>query len=49
MARVHEVIAAVAPHDSERYTRLGVEVLAGYAKIIDPGRWILLTRVAPSV
>ena len=37
MARVHEVIAAVAPHDSvERYTRLGVEVLAGYAKIVDP-------------
>ena len=37
MARVHAVIAAVAPHDSvERYTELGVEVLEGYAKIIDP-------------
>ena len=37
MARVHEVIAAVAPHDSiERYTKLGVEVLEGYAKIVDP-------------
>jgi len=37
MARVHEVIAAVAPHDSvERYTELGVEVLEGYAKIVDP-------------
>ncbi|MDI1246892.1 MAG: FAD-dependent oxidoreductase, partial [Rhodoferax sp.] len=37
MARVHEVIAAVAPHDSvARYTGLGVEVLEGYAKIIDP-------------
>jgi pyruvate/2-oxoglutarate dehydrogenase complex dihydrolipoamide dehydrogenase (E3) component len=37
MARVHEVIAAVAPHDSiERYTALGVEVLEGYAKIVDP-------------
>jgi pyruvate/2-oxoglutarate dehydrogenase complex dihydrolipoamide dehydrogenase (E3) component/uncharacterized membrane protein YdjX (TVP38/TMEM64 family) len=37
MARVHAVIAAVAPHDSvERYTALGVEVLQGYAKIIDP-------------
>jgi pyruvate/2-oxoglutarate dehydrogenase complex dihydrolipoamide dehydrogenase (E3) component len=37
MARVHEVIAAVAPHDSvERYTKLGVEVLQGYAKIVDP-------------
>ncbi len=37
MARVHEVIAAVAPHDSvDRYTALGVEVLAGYARIVDP-------------
>ncbi|MGB1264045.1 MAG: FAD-dependent oxidoreductase, partial [Cognaticolwellia sp.] len=37
MARVHQVIADIAPHDSvERYTNLGVEVLKGYAKIIDP-------------
>jgi pyruvate/2-oxoglutarate dehydrogenase complex dihydrolipoamide dehydrogenase (E3) component/uncharacterized membrane protein YdjX (TVP38/TMEM64 family) len=37
MARVHEVIAAVAPHDSvERYTQLGVEVLEGVATIVDP-------------
>lgn len=37
MARVHEVIATVAPHDSaERYSKLGVEVLQGHAKIIDP-------------
>lgn len=37
MARVHAVIAAVAPHDSvARYTGLGVEVLEGYAKIVDP-------------
>jgi pyruvate/2-oxoglutarate dehydrogenase complex dihydrolipoamide dehydrogenase (E3) component/uncharacterized membrane protein YdjX (TVP38/TMEM64 family) len=37
MARVHEVIGAVAPHDSvERYTALGVEVLQGHARIIDP-------------
>ncbi|MBE0474933.1 FAD-dependent oxidoreductase [Rhodoferax sp.] len=37
MARVHEVIAAVAPHDSvARYTELGVEVLEGYATIVDP-------------
>lgn len=37
MARVHAVIAAVAPHDSvERYTKLGVEVLLGVAKIVDP-------------
>lgn len=37
MARVHAVIRAVEPHDSvERYTELGVEVLQGYAKVIDP-------------
>lgn len=37
MARIHEVIRNVEPHDSiERYTKLGVEVLQGYAKIIDP-------------
>lgn len=37
MARVHAKIAAIAPHDSvERYTELGVEVLAGRAKIVDP-------------
>jgi len=37
MARVHGVIADVAPHDSaERYTGLGVEVLQGYARITDP-------------
>ncbi|MDD4942043.1 bifunctional TVP38/TMEM64 family protein/FAD-dependent oxidoreductase [Rhodoferax sp.] len=37
MARVHEVIATVAPHDSvARYTELGVEVLQGYATIVDP-------------
>lgn len=37
MQRVHAVIAAIEPHDSvERYTGLGVEVLQGYAKIINP-------------
>ncbi|MDV7103728.1 FAD-dependent oxidoreductase [Vibrio sp. TH_r3] len=37
MQRVHDVIAEVAPHDSvERYTDLGVEVLKGYGKLIDP-------------
>jgi pyruvate/2-oxoglutarate dehydrogenase complex dihydrolipoamide dehydrogenase (E3) component/uncharacterized membrane protein YdjX (TVP38/TMEM64 family) len=37
MARVHEIIRVVAPHDSvERYTGLGVEVLQGYARIVDP-------------
>ena len=37
MARVHHVIADIAPHDSvERFTGLGVEVLQGHAKIVDP-------------
>lgn len=37
MARVHKVIAEIEPHDSvERYTGLGVEVLQGYARLIDP-------------
>ncbi|ABD69352.1 pyridine nucleotide-disulphide oxidoreductase dimerisation protein [Rhodoferax ferrireducens T118] len=37
MARVHEVIRTVEPHDSvARYTELGVEVLEGYARIVDP-------------
>lgn len=35
--RIQAVIAAIEPHDSiERYTALGVEVLQGYAKIINP-------------
>ncbi len=37
MRRVHEVIRSIEPHDSvERYTRLGVEVLQGHARIISP-------------
>jgi pyruvate/2-oxoglutarate dehydrogenase complex dihydrolipoamide dehydrogenase (E3) component/uncharacterized membrane protein YdjX (TVP38/TMEM64 family) len=37
MQRVHDVIAAIEPHDSiERYTGLGVEVLQGYGKLINP-------------
>ncbi|GHE91238.1 FAD-dependent oxidoreductase [Thalassotalea profundi] len=37
MARVHKVIADIAPHDSvERYTNLGVDVVKGYGKLIDP-------------
>lgn len=37
MARVHKIIAAIAPHDSvERYTKLGVEVLQGYGILVDP-------------
>jgi pyruvate/2-oxoglutarate dehydrogenase complex dihydrolipoamide dehydrogenase (E3) component len=55
MQRIHAVIAAIEPHDSvERYTGLGVEVLQGYAKIINPwtveialnggGKQLLTTR-----
>ncbi|PKO29420.1 MAG: pyridine nucleotide-disulfide oxidoreductase [Betaproteobacteria bacterium HGW-Betaproteobacteria-9] len=37
MARVHQVIREIAHHDSvERYTGLGVEVLQGRARIVDP-------------
>jgi len=37
MERVQRVIKAVEPHDSaERYTGLGVEVIAGAAKIVSP-------------
>ena len=37
MARIHEVIRQVEPHDSvERYTGLGVEVLQGHASLVDP-------------
>ena len=37
MGRIHDVIAAIEPHDSvERYTGLGVDVVQGYARIVDP-------------
>jgi pyruvate/2-oxoglutarate dehydrogenase complex dihydrolipoamide dehydrogenase (E3) component/uncharacterized membrane protein YdjX (TVP38/TMEM64 family) len=37
MQRIHAVIAAIEPHDSvERYTGLGVEVLQGFGKLINP-------------
>ncbi|TMP72312.1 pyridine nucleotide-disulfide oxidoreductase [Pseudoalteromonas sp. S1609] len=37
MARVHKVIADIATHDSvERYTNLGVDVVKGYGKLLDP-------------
>lgn len=37
MDRVHEAIRSIEPHDSvERYSDLGVEVLQGYAQLIDP-------------
>ena len=35
--RVHDVIGKIAPHDSvERYTKLGVDCIAGEAKVISP-------------
>ncbi len=37
MARVHAIVAAIEPHDSvERYTELGVDVVEGYAKVLNP-------------
>ncbi|HMN94684.1 MAG TPA: FAD-dependent oxidoreductase [Hydrogenophaga sp.] len=37
MQRIHEVIRAIEPHDSiERYTGLGVEVLQGHARLVNP-------------
>ncbi|MBY0409796.1 MAG: FAD-dependent oxidoreductase, partial [Burkholderiaceae bacterium] len=35
--RIQSVIQAIEPHDSvERYTALGVEMLAGHARVVDP-------------
>ncbi len=37
MARIYDVIRKIEPHDSiERYTKLGVEVLQGYGRVVDP-------------
>ncbi len=37
MQRVHDVIAKIAPHDSvERYEKLGVDCIAGEAKVVSP-------------
>ena len=37
MQRIQAVIKAIEPHDSvERYTELGVEVLQGYGRLINP-------------
>lgn len=37
MARVKDVIRSIEPHDSiERYTKLGVEVLTGHARLVSP-------------
>ncbi|MGM9426155.1 FAD-dependent oxidoreductase [Hydrogenophaga sp. MI9] len=37
MQRIRDVVRAIEPHDSvERYTGLGVEVLQGHAKLVNP-------------
>jgi len=37
MARIGQIVRDIEPHDSvERYTELGVEVLQGYGRLIDP-------------
>uniref|UniRef100_UPI0035634C12 dihydrolipoyl dehydrogenase family protein n=1 Tax=Hydrogenophaga sp. TaxID=1904254 RepID=UPI0035634C12 len=37
MQRIHGIVRAIEPHDSvERYTGLGVDVVQGYAKIVNP-------------
>jgi pyruvate/2-oxoglutarate dehydrogenase complex dihydrolipoamide dehydrogenase (E3) component len=37
MARVKDVIATIAPHDSrERYRKLGVDCIAGEARVVSP-------------
>jgi pyruvate/2-oxoglutarate dehydrogenase complex dihydrolipoamide dehydrogenase (E3) component/uncharacterized membrane protein YdjX (TVP38/TMEM64 family) len=44
MQRIGRVIELIAPHDSvERYTALGVEVLQGHARIINP--WTVEVRL----
>lgn len=46
MQRVQRVIKAIEPHDSvERYTKLGVDCIQGYAKILDPHRVEVAGRV----
>ncbi|MGE3289785.1 MAG: FAD-dependent oxidoreductase [Geminicoccaceae bacterium] len=45
MARVHRVIARVAPHDSaERYRSLGVEVIQGDARVASPWSIVVAGR-----
>ncbi len=48
MARVHNVIAKIEPHDSvERYSKLGVNCIEGDAKSYHPGRLRLMASVSP--
>ncbi|MDM7458306.1 MAG: FAD-dependent oxidoreductase [Paracoccus sp. (in: a-proteobacteria)] len=45
MARVRASIAQIAPHDSvERFSSLGVEVLHGHARLVDPWTVEIATR-----
>ena len=48
MQRIHDVVAAIAPHDSvERYTGLGVDVVQGHARIINPWTVEITPTAAP--
>ncbi|MEM6908977.1 MAG: FAD-dependent oxidoreductase [Pseudomonadota bacterium] len=48
IARVLDIIKAIEPHDSvERYEGLGVEVIKGYARLVDP--WTVEIAGADSV
>jgi dihydrolipoamide dehydrogenase len=48
MQRVQNTIATVAPHDSvERYTKLGVDVINGEAKLISP--WQVEVKTADDI
>jgi pyruvate/2-oxoglutarate dehydrogenase complex dihydrolipoamide dehydrogenase (E3) component/uncharacterized membrane protein YdjX (TVP38/TMEM64 family) len=50
MAHVRGAVEAIAPHDSvERYTALGVECIAGTAKIITPWSVEVATATGPRV
>ena len=43
MQRIRGIVATIEPHDSvERYTDLGVDVVKGYARIVDP--WTVYIR-----
>jgi pyruvate/2-oxoglutarate dehydrogenase complex dihydrolipoamide dehydrogenase (E3) component/uncharacterized membrane protein YdjX (TVP38/TMEM64 family) len=44
MQRIQDIVRAIEPHDSvERYTGLGVEVLQGHAKLVNP--WTVEIRL----
>jgi hypothetical protein len=49
MARVQNVVRKVEPHDSvERYSKLGVEVIQGHARITSPWTVEVTTEQGPA-